>query len=940
VICSTAAEKEARAKAAAAPPSKPAKTYPFTLDPFQARAIQCLERQQSVLVSAHTSAGKTVVAQYAIAMSLRDNQRVIYTSPIKALSNQKYRELYEEFQDVGLMTGDVTINPSATVLVMTTEILRNMLYRGSEIMREVGWLVFDEVHYMRDKERGVVWEETIILLPDKVHYVFLSATIPNSTEFAHWIAKLHKQPCNVVYTDYRPTPLQHYLFPAGADGLYLTVDEKGNFREDNFQKALSVLNAAEGPDLGGDKPKAGKKKQNKGPPDILKILRMIMERKYNPVIVFSFSKRECEQHAQDLAKLDFSSEDEKKLIGQIFVNAIDSLSDDDKKLPQVQNILPLLKRGIGIHHSGLLPILKEVVEILFQEGLLKALFSTETFSMGLNMPAKTVVFTSVRKYDGAEFRMVTSGEYIQMSGRAGRRGLDDRGIVILMLDEKMEPAAAKTMLKGAADCLNSSFHLGYNMLLNLTRVEEADPQYMIARSFHQFQAQRAAPQMIEQMQKWQATRDAIVLPNEGQIAEYYKIKAEIRSLEKQIRAVICEPINILPFLNPGRMVQVKDGDVDWGWGVVAAFQKIKKGTTIDDGAVGSQDQYEVDVLLRCDSEATSGGKFNKPTPCPAGKEGVVQVVPVLLSLINQISSIRVFVARDLKSAENRKAAGKSLAEVAKRFPDGLPLLDPVEDMKIADPVFLKNVQEIERYEHRLLHHPLFTNANLKELYATYEKKVKLETQITALQEQVRKLSESVVHRTTLRNMRRLLKKLGFLSTDGVVTLKGRVACEISTADELLASELLFGGTFNTLEVDQAVALVSCLVYTEKADDMCKLRDELMSPLRQLQEVARRIAKASTEASMPLDETEYVTSFKPQMMEVTYAWCRGAKFVDVCKMTDIFEGSVIRTLRRLEEVLRQMATASKIIGNGELEAKFEEGIKRIKRDVVFSASLFL
>ena len=172
---------------------EPAKTYPFTLDPFQTQAILCIENNQSVLVSAHTSAGKTVTAEYAISMSLKLKQRVIYTTPIKALSNQKYRDFYEEFSDVGLVTGDVTINPTASCLVMTTEILRSMLYRGSEIMREVGWVIFDEIHYMRDKERGVVWEETIILLPDNVHYVFLSATIPNARQFAEWIAHLHKQ---------------------------------------------------------------------------------------------------------------------------------------------------------------------------------------------------------------------------------------------------------------------------------------------------------------------------------------------------------------------------------------------------------------------------------------------------------------------------------------------------------------------------------------------------------------------------------------------------------------------------------------------------------------------------------------------------------------------------------------------------------------------------
>ena len=192
-------------------------------------------------MAAHTSAGKTAIAEYAIAKSLKAQQRVIYTSPIKALSNQKYRELKEEFEDVGLMTGDVTINETASCLVMTTEILRSMLYNGSEVTREMAWVIFDEVHYMRDKERGVVWEETIIMLSPNVKYVFLSATIPNAREFAEWIVKIKRQPCSVVYTDFRPTPLQHYLFPAGAQGIYLVVDEKGTFRENNFSKAIQVI---------------------------------------------------------------------------------------------------------------------------------------------------------------------------------------------------------------------------------------------------------------------------------------------------------------------------------------------------------------------------------------------------------------------------------------------------------------------------------------------------------------------------------------------------------------------------------------------------------------------------------------------------------------------------------------------------------------------------
>lgn len=427
----------------------PAKQYPFVLDPFQKEAISCIENSQSVLVSAHTSAGKTVVAEYAIAKSLKEKQRVIYTTPIKALSNQKYREFTEEFKDVGLVTGDVTINPSASCLIMTTEILRNMLYRGSEIMREVGWVVFDEIHYMRDKERGVVWEETLILLPDNVRYVFLSATIPNARQFAEWVCHLHKQPCHVVYTDYRPTPLQHFIFPAGGDGIHLILDEKGNFKEDNFNAAMQVLQNSGEASKGDQKGrKGGIKGKDASNTNIFKIVKMIMERNFAPVIIFSFSKKDCEIYAMQMAKLDFNTNEEKKLVDEVFNNALDVLSEEDRNLPQVENVLPLLRRGIGIHHGGLLPILKEIIEILFGEGLIKALFATETFAMGLNMPARTVLFTSPRKFDGKDFRWITSGEYIQMSGRAGRRGLDDKGIVILMIDEKVSPAAGKAIVQG------------------------------------------------------------------------------------------------------------------------------------------------------------------------------------------------------------------------------------------------------------------------------------------------------------------------------------------------------------------------------------------------------------------------------------------------------------------------------------------------------------
>jgi len=914
------------------PTRDPAKNYPFTLDPFQTQSVLCIENDQSVLVSAHTSAGKTVVAEYAIALSLKSKQRVIYTTPIKALSNQKYREFYEEFSDVGLMTGDVTINPTASCLIMTTEILRSMLYRGSEVMREVGWVIFDEIHYMRDKERGVVWEETIILLPDNVHYVFLSATIPNARQFAEWIAHLHHQPCHVVYTDFRPTPLQHYIFPAGGDGIHLVVDEHGQFREENFTTAMAVLQNAGDAAKGDQKGRKGGMKEGS---NAFKIVKMIMERNFAPVIVFSFSKKECEAYALQMAKLDFNTPEEKKLVDEVFNNAMMVLSEEDRGLPQVENVLPLLKRGIGIHHGGLLPILKETIEILFGEGLIKALFATETFAMGLNMPARTVLFTSTQKFDGKDFRFVTSGEYIQMSGRAGRRGLDDKGIVILMVDEKMSPSAGREIVKGMPDNLNSAFHLTYNMVLNLLRVEEVNPEYMMERSFHQFQNYSNIPQIYQNVKELEEKVASITVPMEEEVSSYARLRDQLSTLGQEFHTWLTKPQYIVPFLQPGRLVRVKSGDQEFGWGAIVNMkrQKPQIEASLDD------DTYVVDVLLHVTKETAKSKIASELCAVAAGEKGEMVVIPLLLPLIQQISSVRLFIPADLRPLDNRMAVLKSISEVKKRFPESVPLLDPIKDMKIGDKQFKEVIRKIGTFEKRLFGHPLHSNKDLAGLLAQYKDKAAVESDLIAARATLRK-SKSLLQMEELKCMKRVLRRLGYCTASDVIEIKGRIACELSSADELLLTEMMFNGLFNNMTPPQVAAILSCFVCSEKSSEMPKLTDALSGPLRTMQDMARRIAKVSREAKIELEEDSYVEKFKPFMMDIVHEWCKGASFLNICKMTDMFEGSIIRSMRLLEELLRQMVQASKNIGNVELENKFSEAIKLLKRDIVFAASLYL
>ncbi|CAN6612484.1 ATP-dependent RNA helicase DOB1 [Trichomonascus vanleenenianus] len=939
--------------------TNPARVYPFTLDPFQSTAIASIERNESVLVSAHTSAGKTVVAEYAIAQSLRAKQRVIYTSPIKALSNQKYRELLAEFQDVGLMTGDVTINPDASCLVMTTEILRSMLYRGSEIMREVAWVIFDEIHYMRDKERGVVWEETIILLPDKVRYVFLSATIPNAMQFAEWICKIHSQPCHVVYTNFRPTPLQHYLFPAGGDGINMVVDEKGVFREENFQRAMGSLGSKMGDDPASINSRGKKKGEThkggkKDVPDIYKIIKMIMVRNYNPVIVFSFSKRECEALALQMSKLDFNNEDEHDMINKVFKNAVGQLAPADQDLPQIKNLLPLLRRGIGIHHSGLLPILKEVIELLFQEGLIKVLFATETFSIGLNMPAKTVVFTNVRKWDGKEFRWVSGGEYIQMSGRAGRRGLDDRGIVILMIDEQMEPAVAKGMVKGEADRLDSAFHLSYNMILNLLRVENVSPEFMLEKCFFQFQNGAKVPALEKEQALLESQLDEVQIADETTIKEYYDIRQQLSSYENDIRHVITHPSHSINYLQPGRLVKVTVDDkiakdrpsIEFGWGIVLGFNKRKKPQRNANVTFTDHESYIVDVLLHVASTSPvhllrkTDPKLVAGVKAPEeGDTGKYEVLPITLDSVVEMSSIRIKVPKDMGSANTRKSTFRAISQVKERYPDGVPLLDPIENMKIQDDSFMKLVRKVEVLESKLATNPLKSSSRLPELYTAYSNKVSLQNNIKAVKNKIQE-ARAILQLDELKYRKRVLRRLHFTTESDIVDIKGRVACEISSGDELLLTELIFNGTFTELTPEQCAALLSCFVFDEKTKEAPALRAELKQPLQALQVMAKNIAKVSKECKLEITEDEYVQSFRSELMEVVFEWAKGATFAQICKMTDVYEGSLIRMFRRLEELLRQMAQAAKTIGNEELETKMEKAMELIKRDLVSAASLYL
>ena len=987
----------------------PATEYPFKLDKFQEKSILCLENKQSVLVSAHTSAGKTVVAQYAIAMSLRDHQRVIYTSPIKALSNQKYRELSEEFKDVGLMTGDVTINTNASCIVMTTEILRNMLYKGSEMIKEIAWVIFDEVHYMRDKIRGVVWEETMILLSNKINYVFLSATIPNAREFAMWISLLKNQPCNIIYTEFRPVPLQHYVYPTGSDDILLVVDEKGNFRDDNFNRALSQISSTSNIsiedtnrlgnknllNLLDSKSQNSQEKQAKNEEeDIKRIIELITSNELDPGIIFCFSKEKCEVLAKNLAKteLNLTNDDEKKAIEKIYLCAILTLSEEDQKIHQIKNMLSILKLGIGVHHGGMLPIIRESVELIFQSGLIKILFSTETFSMGLNMPAKTVVFTEIEKFDGNKNRYLTGGEYIQMSGRAGRRGLDDKGITMVILKRKIDPENCREIMRGKSDPLNSSFTLSYNQILNLSRIEGVKCEFILQRSFRQYQNVRAIPllkkkilTMYCQYEKYGTNweRDELVnevinkIENKNDFIEYNRqlLFGDNSDLRKKIK----------PYFVKGRFIYIKN----FGIGIFVDYCKMSDDKIAEynfeknlyeiitdrknkKNNINEEEEKLVDFkkvfLLVYVTKNTS----NILIPGDILKlNGKILKVAFRIHDFEKISQIKISLPENLNSNSSLKKIEKIYQQLSqslinknnKKEKINYKFMDPIKDMKINDQNFIQNNSNIEKINSELKNiEKTFLNSygkiidlseNLEkilnnDIIVSYKQKLSLRTQIKYLINELNVLNRLVLNEELI-NMKKVLMRLNYLDKNNLVTFKGQVACYITSGDTIILTEMLFNGFLNRMPENDIGVILSCFVGGEgatfKKDKQIVEEDgHLMKLYSDLKKVIESVVDIYIEYKINIkDKESYIKLFRYDMMKSILYWINGEKtFAEICddKISDIYEGSLVRTIRRLDELIKELILCVDLIGNNNLKEKLENISKKIKRGIPFTASLYL
>jgi ATP-dependent RNA helicase HelY len=506
-------------------------TFDFEFDPFQVTACHAVEDGKGVLVAAPTGAGKTVVGEFAAFFALQAGKKCFYTTPIKALSNQKYSEFVAKFGEdrVGLLTGDTSINGEADILVMTTEVLRNMLYAGSNTLTNLGCVVMDEVHYLADKFRGAVWEEVLIHLMESVQVISLSATVSNAEEFGEWLGEVRGE-TEVIVSEIRPIPLfQHVLI---GNRLMDLFDQPGKINPEILQREREAIRRSS---LGRNR--RGRFTEPSDRMSRADIIEKLQRENLLPAITFIFSRVGCDAAVKQClhAGLRLTSPEERTEIRQTALRYTQNIAEEDLEVLGFQEWLTALERGIAAHHAGLLPSFKGAVEDLFQRGLVKAVFATETLALGINMPARTVVLEKLIKFNGEAHVPITPGEYTQLTGRAGRRGIDIEGNAVIQWSPTVDSASAAGLASTRTYPLRSSFSPTYNMAINLiSRFGRETARRSLESSFAQFQADRAVVGLTRQIRKNETLIQELMKDAQchlGDFAEYARLRRSIKEVE-------------------------------------------------------------------------------------------------------------------------------------------------------------------------------------------------------------------------------------------------------------------------------------------------------------------------------------------------------------------------------------------------------------------------
>lgn len=874
----------------------------FDLDPFQRDACAALEDGHSVLVCAPTGAGKTIVGEFAVHMALASGGKCFYTTPIKALSNQKFADLTARYgrDSVGLLTGDQSINPDAPVVVMTTEVLRNMLYASSDALRGLSYVVMDEVHYLADRFRGAVWEEVILHLPPDVRLVSLSATVSNAEEFGAWMETVRGDTA-VVVDETRPVPLwQHVMVGRRMFDLFDTKssDQKVLVDEDlvRFIRQRETADRMQG--YGGPRGRGGRSGFRPLPRP--EVLARLDEEGLLPAITFIFSRAGCDGAlAQCLrSRLDLSRPGDTEQIDAIIDKHTGDLPKGDLEVLGYWEWREALHRGLAAHHAGMLPAFRHTVEDLFVRGLVRAVFATETLALGINMPARTVVLERLVKFNGESHAELTPGEYTQLTGRAGRRGIDVEGHAVVLWQPEVDTSAVAGLASTRTYPLRSSFRPGYNMSINLIdRMGAQEARALLERSFAQFQADRSVVGLVRGIERNQGAMrklESQLGGVESGFMEYMSLRERIKQREREIQ---------------------QKGRADRRGAAVKALIELRRGDVV---AIPSGRRAGLAVILEPDqtpgdprplvlTEDHWAGRVSAADfPVPAEALGHMR-------LPRRVDHRTARIRRDLASA----LRGTGISAPGRR--------------RRNDHTRAGEDRELATLRRSLRAHPAHNRPDREQLSRTGERYARLARETETMRQKVAATTNSLAR--TFDRIVGLLEERGFVE-GGEVTADGRRLARIYAESDLVVAEALRQGLWRGLGPAELAAVVSTLVYESRQEGGFLTASGPTEPIR-------RAVGATIEvwSQLRADESRHKLppTREPDLGFVTgvYKWARGDALAEALlasgdQGTPLSAGDFVRWCRQVIDLLDQI---DKTADDPEIAGTAAKAVRAVRRGVV-------
>jgi ATP-dependent RNA helicase HelY len=865
--------------------------YGFALDDFQIAGITALLAGRSALVAAPTGAGKTVVGEFAVWRALREGGKCFYTTPIKALSNQKFFDLADRYgsESVGLLTGDNAVNGDAPVVVMTTEVLRNMLYEASPTLRGLHAVVLDEVHYLADRERGAVWEEVIIQLPSVVQLACLSATVSNAEEFGAWLRAV-RDGCDVVISEHRPVPLEHHY--AVSDRIYPVfrrAKEVGRRPDAGSIAAAKQAHAGvANPDVLMLERQAGTtnrisrsgRRQPSGvqlrPPRRSELVRELQRRTWLPAIIFVFSRDGCDAAVDQLVRdgVRLTSGNEQAMIRQLVTERTADLQPEDLEVLGYGWWAAALERGIAAHHAGMVPVFKQTVEELFIQGLVKVCFATETLALGINMPARTVVIERLEKWSGQRHELLTPGQFTQLTGRAGRRGLDEVGHAVVAYQRDIDFRTVASLVGRRTEPLRSSFAPSYNMAVNLLRRHgRADAEALLARSFAQFQADAEVGAQAQRIARNRVALEGYagrLVSSYGDFGKYWAIRRELSRLElagartrRQRRAdAVTEAVEEL---QPGDVVRLPGTGRRGHLAAVVSRTSSRTGTPLA-GAV-TDDRRLVRLGPReFDEPPRAVGWVTLPTEGGPRQPRYRKAVATALQRVDASGSGRE--PGPVKSDENGSK------------------------------------QRIDKLRAMLRAHPVHGDPDLRALEDWARRHDDLRAETERLERDVRRRTSSIVRQFD--RIIGVLTDLGYLDERAAPTEHGLRLAALYAETDLVLAEALRRGILDDLDERDLAAVVSVFTYETRMRDA----PEPLLPTT----AVRQAVDAITDLWVDVTTREEVASLPPTrppdpgFADVLWRWAAGVDLDEALWETHMTAGDFVRNAKQAADLCGQIREA--------------------------------